>query len=402
MQIFNPFKWAKKSVSIETIVQRMASAGGSTAGVVVNEKTAFNVSAVSACVGLIASDVASLPFEVRRETGDATAPERGHPVDTILRRKPNSWQTPFEFRGMMTAHAVLRGNAYAFKVRTGDGITQELWPLQPKEVEPFIDSKGDIKYRIQAYEGRFSGEFSRDNLLHLRGLTWDGLKGMDKLATANDNIGLAGAAGKTQSLAFKNGSRLPGLLTTPESLSDEQMNKIAEGWAARSSGDNQWKTPLLDGGMDYKTVSNNAKDSQLIETRKHQIVEICAQFGVSPAVLGIDDKTQAFASVEAMMRWHLQHTLNPWLVCWAQCVDRDLLDGEGPLFAKFDTRELTKPTTKERAESYRALVELGIMTRNEARELEGLAPLAGLDEPLTPMNMNTTEETEGTPDEAGT
>ena len=100
------------------------------------------------------------------------------------------------------------------------------------------------------------------------------------------------------------------------------------------------------------------------------------------------DKTATYASAEAFFTAHVRHTLGPWIQHWEQVLDRDLLDGfDGPLFAKFDTRELTKANTADREKFYRTVAEMGIYTRNEIRELEGLEPLPGLDEPLTPMNM---------------
>jgi hypothetical protein len=64
-----------------------------------------------------------------------------------------------------------------------------------------------------------------------------------------------------------------------------------------------------------------------------------------------------------------------------------LLDGSGPLFAEFDTRYLLAGSTTDRAQWARTMVEMGIYTRNEIRDNEGLDPLPGLDEPLTPLNM---------------
>lgn len=364
---------------------------GKVAGVAVNETTALQVATVLACVELIARDVASLPLHIKRQESDRAKILADVKQALMLNKAPNPWQTAYEFKEQMTAHAVLRGNAYAYKVKTSKGETRELWPLQPSECQAEW-LRGEIVYNVSAYDGRFTGRFSQDQIFHLRGLPWDGLSGLDRLATSRNAIGLAAALEGSQSKHMENGSRPSGVLSTEQSLKPEQVKRIAEGWSQATSGKNQYKTPVLDGGFSWQSTALNAIDSQLIETRKHQIIEICAGFSVIPAILGIDDKTQAFASVEAMMRWHLQHTLRPWLIRWEQTIDREVLDQSGPLFAKFDTREFEKASTKERSESYRTLVELGIMTRNEARELEGLPPIEGGDVPLIPMNMQTGNE----------
>lgn len=376
----------EKARSFDEVIAAIdGGAAYAAAGVAVTEATALQVSTVMACVELISRDVASLPLLIKEDKGKTSNILRDLPESVMINRKPNPWQTAYEFKEQMTAHAALRGNAYAFKVRSSKGV-RELWPLQPNEVT--VDRvNGKIQYTISAYDGQFRGVYGQKDVFHLRGMPWDGLRGLDRLMTAKGSIGLASALEGNQSKQMENGSRPSGILTTDQSLKPDQITRIAQGWRDATSGKNAFRTPVLDGGMKFAGITLNAVDSQLIETRKHQIIEICASFGVLPAVLGVDDKTQAFASVEAMMRWHLRHTLQPWLIRWEQALDRDVLDGLGPFYAQFDTREFEKASTKERAEAYRTLVELGIMTRNEARDLEGLPPIDGGDVPLTPMNM---------------
>ncbi len=381
-----------KATNLAVLARLLERGSATEAGYDVNETTAMAVPTVMACVQLIANDVATLPLKVRRAAGGRMQDASDVPEMSLLFRKPNAWQTSFEFRQMMTLQAILRGNAYAYKVRSsGRARVGELWPLMASEVQ--VRREGArIIYGVSAYDGAISGDYGRDRIMHLRNMTWDGMTGLDRMKTARDGIGLAGAAQNTQGNAFKNGVRMPGYWSTDEKLSPDAVDQLT---AALSNGD-KWRSPVLDAGLQWKTTAQNFDDAELLDTRRHQMVEICAAFGVVPAVLGIDDKTQAFASVEAMMRWHLQHTLRPWLTAWEQAIDRDVLDGaEGPLFAKFDTSDMEKASTAERADSYRNLVELGVMTRNEARELEGLPPLPGLDEPLTPLNMQGGQQGDG-------
>lgn len=393
MRVFDIFRKKaaapeKKGVneSLGRLIEAL-SGDGVASGVVVSESTAVQVATVSACINLIASDVATLPLKVKKGVGGRLDDMPNSPEWLLLMSRPNPEHTAFEFRQMVTSQAVLRGTGYAFKMRNGKGETRELWPLMTREVQP-RRIKNRVVYQVNAYDGFISGEFPAERFLRVRNMMWDGMVGLDRLNTARESIGLASAAAGTQGKAFSNGTRMPGYWTTDQPLDDEAVSRLAAQLQAATTGGNQYKSPLVDMGINYKTTGQNFEEAQLVEARKHQIIEVCAAFGVVPAVLGIDDKTQAFASVEAMMRWHLQHTLRPWLTAWEQALDRDVLDGaEGPLYAKFDTADMEKASTADRAQSYRDLVELGVMTRNEARALEGLPALEGLDEPLTPMNM---------------
>jgi HK97 family phage portal protein len=239
---------------------------------------------------------------------------------------------------------------------------------------------GRIVYHVTAYDGKFSGTYERERLLHLRGFSLDASVGFERRGSARETRGLGSAAEGSQATSFKNGNRMPGYWSTDQVLRDEEADRIAGQLANFGTGGNAHKSPLLDAGMKYESVAQNFRDAEMVATRKHQIVEVCAAFNVLPSVLGIDDKTQAFASVEAMFRAHLQHTLRPWLVAWEQAIDRDVLDGIGPLSARHDTSDMEKASTKERAESYRNLMETFVLMPNEARRLEGRDEIPGLDE----------------------
>lgn len=352
----------------------------SVSGVMVSETTALQVSGVMACCSRLASDVSSMPMNVKRQMSDGTSEMRNRmQVSRLLRERPNPKQTAMQFRGMMTMQAALHGDALAFVTRDIDNQPAEIWPLIRSEWS--IETRGfEDRFHINAYDGQIAGQFSRSNIFHIRPFSINADRGIDRLVYARNAIGLAQSAHDTQARSYRNGNRMPGFWTTDEVLPDEQLAKLQKQLQRSASGPNQWKSPILDRGLGYKPAAQSFSESQLIETRRQELIEICAMFNVLPAVLGLDDKTQAFASVEAMFMAHLRHTLRPWLMCWEQAIDRDLLDDMGPIYCKFDTSDMEKATTKERAESYRTLMDTLVMTPNEAREKEGLPPIAGLNE----------------------
>jgi phage portal protein BeeE len=127
-------------------------------------------------------------------------------------------------------------------------------------------------------------------------------------------------------------------------------------------------------------------------TRRFQIEEICRFFNVFPQMIGHTDKTATFASAEAFFLAHVVHTLTPWVENWEQALARDLFPDEDDLFAKFSLQGLLRGDNKTRAEFYASGIVNGWLTRNEARRLEDLNPLDGLDQPLLPLNMGTQAE----------
>lgn len=356
------------------------SGGRTDSGVPVSEISALQMATVLACVNRIALDVATADLHIRvsNEDGSSTALDRMR-VARMLRQRPNGIHTSFEFFVQMTAQQVLRGQALAYVLRNSAGEPIEIWPLQSREWS--VQRVGyDLRYTISAYEGMISGRFKSRDVLHLRGMSMDGVGAIDRLFAARQSVGLAQAAQQTQSRAFRNGNRMPGFWSTDQPLSEVVMEKVRRSLQAQGVGENQWKSPLLDVGIKYHAAGATFEESQLIESRRHEMLEVCAAFNVLPAVLGIDDKTQAFASLEQMFSAHLRQTVRPVLKMWEQAIDRDLLDDLGPMYARFNSDEMDKATFKDRADAYRPLIDQLVLTPNEAREREGLPRVEGLDE----------------------
>jgi HK97 family phage portal protein len=232
------------------------------------------------------------------------------------------------------------------------------------------------------------GEFEPDDVFLLNGVQWDWVKSLDAVKLAASAIGLAIATEKSQAAMHENGLRPSGLYTVEGKLDDIQHSRLTA-WIKKFAGVQRTGDPLvLDNAAKWTPTAQTGVDAQHVETRRLQIEEMCRPYGVFPIMIGHSDKAATFASSEAFFAAHVKHTLMPWHRAWTQRIDEMLLDGSGPLFADFDTRYLTEGSMQARAVWARTMTELGIYTRNEIRDMEGMDPLAGLDEPLTPMNMN--------------
>lgn len=358
------------------------------AGVVVNDKTALQVSTVLACVKALADGCATPNLHVYRETPEGRRERALNiPEYRLLARRPNEWQTSFEWRRMMTMHAALTGAALSIKVRGDNRRVRELIPVEP--------GKWDVR-RISRYEARYRcwdefgiiGEFQPSDVFVLHNLQWDWLKGMNAVALASQAIGLAMATERSQASMHANGLRPAGVYSVEGTLSKEQHAALTGWLKVRYGGpDNAGAPMVLDRAAKWLSTGMTGVDAQHVETRRLQIEEICRAYNVFPIIVGHGDKAATFASSEAFFAAHLKLTLAPWHRAWTQRIDEMLLDGSGPLFAEFDTRYLSAGDMKDRAQWARTMTEMGIYTRNEVRDEEGKDPLPGLDAPLTPMNM---------------
>lgn len=375
--------------SFEEIMARINGVHGPAriAGETVSWRTAIETAAVLACVKVIADGVATPELHVYREDEDGRRKLATNiPEYRLLNRRPNEWQTSFEFRRTMTMHAALTGDALAVKVMVeGNRRVRELIPVVPGSFQ--IDRRGryDVVYRCYDEFGLI-GAFGPDEVLHLPNWQWDALKGLDAVRLAASAIGLSRAAERNQATLHENGGRPAGTLTTDKAVGLEAVTKLRDAWRSFTTT-NRNGTAILDNGFKYTPLAMSGVDNQHLETRRFQIEEMCRAYGVFPIMIGHSDKATTYASAEAFFAAHRIQTMQPWWTLWCQRLDEFVLDGKGPLFAGFDTRYLQAGSLKDRAVWARTMAELGIYTRNELRDEEGRDPLPGLDEPLTPLNM---------------
>ncbi|MBQ8699325.1 MAG: phage portal protein, partial [Schwartzia sp.] len=103
--------------------------GSTTAGQAVNESTSMQVTAVYACVRVLAEAIAGLPVYIYKTSGKGKERVTDHPLYRILHDEPNPDMTSFVFRETMMSHLLLWGNAYAQILRARGGQVLGLFPL---------------------------------------------------------------------------------------------------------------------------------------------------------------------------------------------------------------------------------------------------------------------------------
>lgn len=357
--------------------------GGSptAAGVSVTNDRALQVSAVLACGRVIAEGIAQMPCKLYREAADGgKEPAKDSPVYRLLHRRPNAWMTSFEFRELLTFHAVLAGAGHAYINRVR-GEVRELLPVMPGNIRPKLSDDYSLTFEIADGKGLI-GEFPRDRILYLRGPSWESHRALDIVQQARQSIGLAVAAEENQAKLFGNGARPGGILSTDQALQDTQIARIKAAWQSAYSGQNQFKTAVLDGGYKWSPMAMTGVDAQQLESRKFQIEEICRAMRVFPQMVMSSDKTSTYASAEQFFLAHVVHTLGPWVERWEQALTRDLLtdaEVDAGLFPKLTVAGLLRGDMKARVEYFRGMSALGAMNPNEIRLLEDMNPYDGGD-----------------------
>ena len=378
MSIFSRMRDGRAKNSLAGSAWRF-NLGTSIAGKPVTERTAMQMTAVYACVRILAESIAGLPLHLYRYKGNGKEKAIDHPLYVLLHDEPNPEMTSFVFREALMSHLLLWGNAYAQVIRDGKGQVTSLYPLLPNRMTVDRDEHGRLYYRYQRGSDEATEEkkakqetviLQPSDVLHIPGLGFDGLVGYSPIAISKNAIGLAMAAEEYGSKFFANGAAPAGVLETPTLIKD--VSKLRDSWNEAYGGSrNAGKVAILEQGVTFKPISMSPQDSQLIETRKYQLDEIARIFRIPPHMIG-DLEKATFSNIENQSREFVTYTLGPWMARWEQGLNRALLlpSEKGRLYVKFNVDGLLRGDYKSRMEGYSIGIQNGFMSPNDVRALE--------------------------------
>lgn len=347
----------------------------------VTPESAQGVGACYAAVALIAEAIGSLPLRLYRRDGEDRTTATDHPLHTVLHRAPNDQQSPPEFWEWMVSSMLLTGNAYAKVTRGFDGQVRSLDPMVTDRVT--IMRKGET---IAGYEYT-NRDGVRERLLpaevfHLRHRAGnDPLVGISPIQAARAVIQLAQAEAQHGQSTFDNGTRASGIITMPGRLKTEQRQAIATSWASQyAGGANAGKVPIMEEGSSFVPISLSLADSEWVAARRFSVEEICRIFKVPPVLLA-DLSHSTYSNSVAMDMFFAKHTLGRHLSAIEGAINRQLLTPQAArtMYAEFSLEGLLRGASTERAAFYSSAIASGWMLKSEARKLENLSAIDGLD-----------------------
>lgn len=361
----------------------------SIAGVLVTPQTALTFMAWYAAIRVITEDLASLPFMVfqRMRDGGSKVDAR-HPVSTLFNWSPNGEVTDLNWREAYDGHVCGWGNGYAEIEWAGDGFPDKLHMLHPSIVLPKRTKQGALFYEIQSQQEAGSAGNTRYravapwDMLHFAGLGFNGLVGYAPVALGREGIGLGKALEQFGASFMGNGALPSGVLEYPGKMTDEARANLRNEWNLVHQGSAAAnKIAILQQGVKFVASQISPEQAQFLASRQFQVVEIARIWRLPPHKLA-DFTTAHLANLEAANDDYIISCLRPWAIRFEKCVDFKLIgrDGyEAGFYTKHDFRPLLLKLTKDRADYYRKMWEIGIYTVNEIRELEGLNPIPDSD-----------------------
>jgi len=355
--------------------------GISNTGETVTTATVLNLSAVWAATQFLARTMAALPLKVFKKTDAGKEPDYNHPLYKILYLKPNSEMTAYTWRSLIMVDVCLHGNHYAEIQRNYMGEPVALWPITNSRVTPFRNEKKLLRYKVTMPNGGDDVILAPHQMIHLKGLSNDGIIGLSVISAAREVLGLALACQNSAGTFFKNGSQLSGVLEHPGTknlgLSDPAHDRIRKSWEDTHKGIPQaHRIAILEEGMTFKAISISPQDAQLLASRKFSNQEIARFFGIP--LHKIQDLEKATNNnIEHQSMETVTDSILPYTINFEQEFQTKLFTDDEFLthYPKHILQGLLRGDTETRFNGYHIAKMDGWMSANEIRRLEDMNDL---------------------------
>lgn len=344
--------------SNQPTTSRIVHTGRTQARVFVDEETALKNATIWACIQYLTKALGQLPWHVMIKADGEAAIASTHPVDWLLSHRPCPDMGSFSWRQAMLGSALRYGNAYAEIERDNRGMPYALWPIHPQRVCVRRNESNELEYEVWNRNG--NSVLSASDVFHLRGFG-DGPVGYSVIAYAAESIGWAQATEIFGATYFGEGMNPSGVIETVNPMGIEGKAALEAEIKQLYSGPRGKKTILLDNGMKFTRLSTNPNDSQFIETRQHQVEEICRWFGVPPhKVMHLLRAT--FSNIEHQSIEVVVDSITPWARLFEEEADYKLFGAQNRqgFYTKINLNGLLRGDMQSRMIFYKGMVDMGL------------------------------------------
>ena len=352
------------------------------------QNKALLLSAVYRSVECISDTIAQLPLKLYSiDAAGYKIEETNSELYDILTKQPNEKMTAFHMMKAAVASILLTGNAYIL-IRRELGKVKDLLYI-PSGYVNIVETPEKIEYQIQGYKQLVPST----DIIHLKNISLDGVRGVSTLNYARISLGIATASENTANNFFKSGGAISGILSTPNPLSSKQKDDARQSWAAAYGSNNERNgIAVLDGNWQFQELSISPADAQLLESRKFNVIDIARFFGVPPTKL-FDTAGVNYNSLEMSQLAFLTDCIQPLLVKIEQEFETKLFNrGERTMYdVKFDTTMMLRTDKNTLGNYYKNMFNMGVYSPNEIRKALDMTAIANGDNHLAQVNLTTLE-----------
>jgi HK97 family phage portal protein len=357
-------------------------------GSAVNPDSALRVTAVYACVSLIAETIAALPLHVYLNSTDgkgrvSSSKADDHPLYPLLHDMPTPGMTSFEWREMMVTGTALRGESYARIVESRSGRIQSLVPILKQHITPIKPRFGQAPSFRWTPDGVGPEQILLDDeVLRIPYKMLDGYRSLSPVEVHRRTIGNSLDAARYLQSFYRNSAQPKGALTTDKTLTPPAAKALRESWEQRHMGpENAGRLAIFDGGLKFEAIGMTMDDAQYIELQNFSVTDIARIYLVPPHKIG---------ELSRSTNNNIEHQGIEWvvgcLVHWLERIEQRLnayllssADRAKGYFIEFDVKGLLRGDATARGNFYKALFYVGAINPNEIRGSENLNPYEGGD-----------------------
>lgn len=338
----------------------------------ISGRNAERLSAVTACINLIAGSIGSLTGTIhKRDASGHMQPQRAHALAKILRNptRDMSFQSWLTF---MVAEYLLSGNAIA--VLENDG---ELVPI-PWHLANLQASAKKLVYNI-TYPAYFASEQAGKTMqipaykvLHWRDMTGsrDTYVGRGVLQRCSDVLQLTQDVNLAIQNYYRTGCMPSGAFSVKGKLDESGRRSFQQAVNESHVGvANAGSYLILDEHMDYKPLAANMKDNMIYENRLLQVEEVARIFNVPLFYLNQSNATTFASAYESRIMFYTQG-LMPHIQSFQAAFNVKFLDVDEELI--LDASPLTRGSLEERFKAHKIAIEAGIYDAQTAAVMEGI------------------------------
>ena len=366
-----------------------------------NFNSFYQEATVFSCVHYLASDIAKVPLNVFKVDGKVKELAVKNPLYRIFKYGPNKNQTAFDWKLYAMYSLLYYGNSFNILFFNGNGEVSEFYPIHPSRVTIFETDEGKIFYAVSAgdnYENSILEKarakvnnkqyfmIPESYMFCLKDLpNSNGLEGVSRITMHKKTIDLALSQREFSHAQVKNSAIPATVLKHPKILNRETGKRLRESWDSIYKGaSNNFKTAVLEEGMDIQTLSMSSSDLEFIQQRKMSHADIARIFRVPLSKLS-DRDSATYNNAETENRAYLTDSLLPFFVMIEESVSKYLLNRGYE--AQFDMSQLTRADTEQRNNGYATGIQNGYLSINDVRFSENLNPIQNGDIHLQPMNF---------------
>jgi HK97 family phage portal protein len=343
-------------------------------GMRVTPETAMRTGVYFACARIVAETVASLPLHLYRRVDDHNNERaKDSPLYRVLARRPNPWQTRYEWVEQLCLHLGFYGSAYSLKVAGDRGSVTELHPLHPAGMDRRKAHDDPYVYR-EPGSGR-QVIYRPDQILHIRWLSMDGINGEVPIELGKDAVNLARHLERYASTFYQNNAQPGVILHTDQALPKEVREQLRDQWNSRHAGSNRaGQTAILSNGLKADTLSATNQESQLAELWLQALLAVCRVWRMPPHM--VQELGRAtWGNLASEMVSFEKFTIQPWLRRIEGAIERDILGDQEDLYAEFLVEGLLRSDITTRFAAYEVALRNRWMTPEEVRQKENMGPM---------------------------